>query len=1465
MPIPFKIVRFIISFGLIVASVAASAQVYPVDGNITLTPPYSALLGQYTAAGSNNLMFVHTLRDASEPSLTVRYRLKIESSSIKLETKQGYRGTTKTLYPNTPQTIFGYDISDYFDINNLDISGISRQQLDKTKKLPEGQYQFCLIVLDDLTGVPISREACATAWIQLKDPPLVIAPKCGSTIIPQGGPNILFQWQNQGSLSANSAFSTNYELSVEEITDENVDPLNAIPNRKTLPIFTSTASSNTTYLYSLSDPTLDLGKRYVFRAKASDQNGLDEFKNDGYSQVCYFNYGYPEGGKLTVVEPKDKHAFAKKDQRYFKWSASNKMQDGQQVKYKLIITEITSGFDAKTAMANNTPWKEIVSSPTGSKSEYDMLLQDTFPKEKEMAWKVQAISGQQVVAESEVQSFKTPPAIEEFNAGSHLVSVNEITDKNLNSFAGKGQIKIGGTDSSWVDVSFSGLKIKQVAGRYVLDGGSISSTTTMDTIGLKAKHEDVPNGVFYPEEISLDKQALKLKGYVKIPLPLSTNSGTKQYVTTQSDWIAFDSYVLKGAVKLDGSKNTFSLLDPLGFVVKYNENSELTVSSNEFVLDLKGTLTLPTSVKSTDDKAVAFEFSEQNNFNYSKVRAIQNANIKLMGGSTAHLSLTEATLDFSEKKSPGNHASDKTWTGLYIEKSNLILPVALDDSKQMTMSGPTSIDASISQAYIKVNEVTGSGLQYNHILSKSNKAYASVNNFKGQIDKFDLKVTDSDVESGEFIADVVLPFVSNSKTYKVQMPVSSTGFGKAFFPQKITETVVFDEDDDQRKTEVKLKNLKFDNNGQVEMACDVNQGFTGLKLSNLNGLKLDAQGQLGFNAIGEPMALSAGASASMGGIPIEVDSIAFGEVKGAYGIALGASINLGPAASGEDGDIRTYLVSAVAPSAAVGAAAGVTGSYDAATGTHTGSANIGAGAAGNVGTVVGGSANANAGATGSVGPNGASGSAQAGATVKAESPMLNSLIDGVNSISGGVLKQQSYEAKVGAGAGGGVSTSPDGFKMHANVNLDVVVAACEAEVSFEVNQKWGAIMAGSGSIEGAFIKVKGLEGVSGQVIMGVKNGMPIALVRGGFDVSVELVPPYIALNNVGFAVGMHVSPETWADENFTPPSSMEWKVDMTTPIAVYGIAGIADGVPRMAGIVYRVKQGFGGRIQGIDLNNPSSYANVQLCGNQYIEGSLVNIASGPLASIFADKAAIRFRGLTDACYGPLMTAKGNMKADLMLTPGIPPVNILVCGEAQLKQNIRVDFRKIGDPVAFANQFLMDYQFGTEKNPVNVTLLCDPSMKLAKGWVGLKIAGPNVEFNTGLGVDIDKRLEVPKIKVPPLGDYVAPYFQFTTQLIGKAEAKIGLGNMAKPDPSVSMKLNVYGRFYTTAGAKYQILGKKGDFNLGKINVLVDGELKANASTAGAGINLYGNFEAGVGLLGKNYDVKYTGSLPLNAKF
>jgi hypothetical protein len=1442
------------------------SQTFPMSVSANLTPPYSTQYSEYFQPGANKFMITLNFNDFNEPSFDVRLRIKIEGPSITMQTKSTFLPSSPvTITPGVPIILTGSDLSEYFAFNSWDYSGISQQNFQQNGSFIEGQYQFCVEVLDYLTGKEISQQNCASAWIQLKDQPLVIAPTCGDPVIPGLATNIVFQWQNSGSLSANSVLSTEYELEIFEVTVPSANPMTASANNQVLSIFKSGFQSSTTYIYGPGDPTLDLGRKYVWRVQARDQNGFDTFKNQGYTEVCWFSYGYPEGGVIALNEPESEMFFTKADLPYFKWSTPDNLLSGQQIEYTLKIVEINNGQDPETALSNNLPWLEETTAPTSAPNGFEYLAQDSIPKMKGFAWQVSAKTGEQTIAESDVFTFTGPPLVEEFKAGEHKVLVSKLESSNLSDLDGVGFIQIG--DTAEVEVEFEGLELTLVGGNYVLNSGVILyDLIDMGNISLKAQSENNPDGIFIPEQIKLDKNQLQIKGLIELPLPLATNGSDQPVFKTSSDWLNFDEFTLAGTQKSDEDNNGYSLLDPFGFSIIYTENAEIIINNNEFVLDLEGIITLPQSVISPDGNAVDFEFSEQDNFQYGIINGISDSEFKVVTGSRLFLSPTKAILDFSGDESPGILSGDDSWTGVYFTEGALTFPAAIDESGQVTLAAEQDFDAALSQPYLTLASVSGAGIQFEAAFNSSNEIYAAVNGYKGIVKALNLKVEDGETTAGEFKIDAVLPFINSSKLFEIVVPHETDHYDKAFFPVSITESIVFDEEDDQRKTTISVKNVLFDDNGELDMSVDISNSYTGLSITNLQSFKVDASGQVGFNEVGLPLALEGTASANMGGIPLDVDSIMLGKVGGNYGVAIGASMNLGIMTSGKDGELRTTLVSAlnyVAPEASGGASADVAANFDATTMSASASASGEAGASGSGGGVSGG---AQAGGSGgaSIGNGQVSASGDLGASADLELGLANKLLKGVNLFTGGTLKDDhEYEVEIGAGAGASAGTTEHGFKAECDAHLDIVIASASGHLLFEVDERWGAVMRGGASLSGKFIKIKYIEDIDGELALGVKDGKTLALMRAQATTAIPVFPPKLGLTHIGFAAGLHFAPETFSPDDFTPATTMDYDIDMSVPLFAYVSAGISDFVPSMEGIVYRLQTSGGLRAEGeVDLNNPASLTDLQLCGSMNVGGGLINIGSGFLANIFADKSAISLEASSDVCVGKLYTQKGRGQAKFMITPAIHPLpGIPICGEAPITFDSRINFGAVTDPSKFIDDFLYSYKFGSEQDPVNVQFFCDPSMKLAKGWFGLTIQNSSVEIDLGVGVEINKSIAFPNIPTGFASDYVAPYFTLNAEIVAKTNAMVGLGSLKNPAPEAAFALNVNASIYSTAGVKYKLLGQTGDLKLGTIYLSANGVLEA--STSGE-LLLAGDFEADVSVMSTTYQVQHSGSIAIPIK-
>ncbi|MDX9694678.1 MAG: fibronectin type III domain-containing protein [Bacteroidales bacterium] len=284
-----KLKYFIILFIVnLILAFQAKSQVYPVQLNTQLIPPYSLRLSDYVAPGTNRIGLNMLLTDLNELNYQVRLELTIEGNGITIKTSPLFNPQPIILDGGVPQYFTSSDLAAWFDPQNLDFSGYSKSAYLSSGRLPEGVYRFYFTVLDYNKHIRVSNNIPVTAWLMLNDPPLINLPFPNHKVEHIDPQNIVFQWTPRHTASPNSAFSAEYEFTLVEIWPEGRDPNNAI--QTSIPVY-QTTTTNTTLVYGLAEPFLEPGKQYAYRVQARDVDGRDMFKNNGYSEVRMFTFG----------------------------------------------------------------------------------------------------------------------------------------------------------------------------------------------------------------------------------------------------------------------------------------------------------------------------------------------------------------------------------------------------------------------------------------------------------------------------------------------------------------------------------------------------------------------------------------------------------------------------------------------------------------------------------------------------------------------------------------------------------------------------------------------------------------------------------------------------------------------------------------------------------------------------------------------------------------------------------------------------------------------------------------------------------------------------------------------------------------------------------------------------------------------------------------------------------------------
>ena len=109
-----------------------------------------------------------------------------------------------------------------------------------------------------------------------------------------GNTNINFMWTPRHTSSPNSTLTTRYRIELYEVRPKvGIGELPSFANnavQTSPPVFTD-ETDLTTYTYGADKPALIDGLQYAWRIRAFDAGGRDWFRNNGYSEVCYFTFG----------------------------------------------------------------------------------------------------------------------------------------------------------------------------------------------------------------------------------------------------------------------------------------------------------------------------------------------------------------------------------------------------------------------------------------------------------------------------------------------------------------------------------------------------------------------------------------------------------------------------------------------------------------------------------------------------------------------------------------------------------------------------------------------------------------------------------------------------------------------------------------------------------------------------------------------------------------------------------------------------------------------------------------------------------------------------------------------------------------------------------------------------------------------------------------------------------------------
>jgi hypothetical protein len=231
------------------------------------------------------------LKDLTKPSVDVYLKIRLSGVGVDIRTVDGFiPSQTLRLIPGQPVMLTASDLAEYFNIYNLVVDGVDISDLYNGGRLPEGLYTWTVEAYEIDRNRQVSNTGMALMNVFKNYPPIINIPQDGA-ILPITTPqNVLFSWTSRSTASLNAAQGKTYKLRIYELSDG--DDANIVANSGIAP-FREIVTTNPYFAYGSAEPMLNKGHKYAIQVQEEDANGVDDYENEGKSQVVTFSYGKP--------------------------------------------------------------------------------------------------------------------------------------------------------------------------------------------------------------------------------------------------------------------------------------------------------------------------------------------------------------------------------------------------------------------------------------------------------------------------------------------------------------------------------------------------------------------------------------------------------------------------------------------------------------------------------------------------------------------------------------------------------------------------------------------------------------------------------------------------------------------------------------------------------------------------------------------------------------------------------------------------------------------------------------------------------------------------------------------------------------------------------------------------------------------------------------------------------------------
>jgi hypothetical protein len=446
------------------------SQVYPVTSQVSVPAPVPYSLEGFCNGEASQISLCVLINDQTLSDYPVKLRVRLRSSGIEIRTGDWFNPEPLFLTAGEPLFLDGSFLAPWFDPQNLEFSGISREQYRRNRQLPEGMYQLSIGLFDFYRDIQVSSSPPALLFISLSEPPLLALPEQGAGIMPETNPVVAFSWTSRHTSFVYPGFMPEYELELWEIWPEGRSPEDLVFSQ---PPHYTTSSNATTLNLNLQELNLVPGRSYLWRVRINDPASRAAFRNGGCSQLRWFRYGKTCPG----IEPSI--ASVSSSSASLSWPREEN-HESFELRYRPAQQKNAPWYFSNTSEGNQRI------SPLKSDTEYEFQLRafcNAEPTDWSQSLSLRTRSRQEPVCGGtldELQIKNTRPLTallrgDLIQAAGFLVEILEVTGSN-GEFSGRGCLQVPWLNSVKLEVIFDHIGVND---EYCLFRGFIRSVYTL--------------------------------------------------------------------------------------------------------------------------------------------------------------------------------------------------------------------------------------------------------------------------------------------------------------------------------------------------------------------------------------------------------------------------------------------------------------------------------------------------------------------------------------------------------------------------------------------------------------------------------------------------------------------------------------------------------------------------------------------------------------------------------------------------------------------------------------------------------------------------------------------------------------------------------------------------------------------------------------------------------------------------